>query len=81
MNSAFTVSERRRNPPTVVLLQGLRPILLGFARWVAAARDRNRTHRILGRLDDAMLKDIGLVRTQIEGVEHDPRYTRRSSGV
>jgi uncharacterized protein YjiS (DUF1127 family) len=78
MNSAFTVSERRRTPPTVVLLQGLRPALLRLAQWAAGARHRNRTHRILGRLDDAMLKDIGLVRTQIE---RDPRYTRRSSGV
>lgn len=78
MHSAFTVSERRRNPSTTVLLQGLRPILRGFAQWVAAARNRGRTRRILGRLDDAMLKDIGLVRTQIDGVEHDARYRRRS---
>jgi uncharacterized protein YjiS (DUF1127 family) len=74
MNTAFTVSERRRNPSTAALLQGLRPILLRLAQWMAAARDRSRTRRILGRLDDAMLKDIGLVRTQIDGVERDSRY-------
>jgi uncharacterized protein YjiS (DUF1127 family) len=59
----------------------LRPILRRIAQWAAAARDRNRTRRVLGWLDDATLRDIGLVRTQIDGVEHDPRYIRRSSGV
>jgi uncharacterized protein YjiS (DUF1127 family) len=81
MNSTLAVAERRRTPPTAVFLKRLRPILLSFARWAAAARDRNRTHRILGRLDDFALKDIGLVRTQIDGVEHDPRYTLRSPGL
>ena len=77
MKSAFTVAERRRNPPTAGLLQGLRPALRGFAQWVAAARDRNRTRRTLDHLNDQLLKDIGLVRNQIDGVEHDPRYRTR----
>ena len=77
MNSTFTVAERRRNPPTAVLLHWLRPALLPLARWVTAARDRSRTRRILGWLDDATLKDIGLVRNEIDGVEHDPRYRPR----
>jgi uncharacterized protein YjiS (DUF1127 family) len=77
MNSAFTVAERRRNPPTAGLLQGLRPALRRIAQWVATARDRNRTRRILSHLDDGLLKDIGLVRNQIDGVEHDPRYRTR----
>jgi uncharacterized protein YjiS (DUF1127 family) len=78
MNSTFAVAERRRTPPTAVFRRWLRPILLNIAHWAAAARDRNRTRRVLGRLDDFMLKDIGLVRDQIDGVQHDPRYRTRS---
>jgi uncharacterized protein YjiS (DUF1127 family) len=80
MASTFTVTERRRTPPVAVALQWLLQLPY-FANRAAAARNRNRTRRILDRLDDASLKDIGLVRSQIDGVEHDPRYTRRLPGV
>jgi len=79
MRSAFTLAERRQNPPTVVLTQWLRKAMLSLAGSAIAAQRRARTRRILGALDEAGLKDIGLVRSQIEGIERDPRYTRAPS--
>jgi uncharacterized protein YjiS (DUF1127 family) len=81
MNTTLTMAARRQIPPSAGLLHGLRPALLYFVRRVTAARDRARTRRVLGWLDDAALKDIGLVRDQIEGVEHDPRYRRQPPGI
>ena len=56
---------------------GLRLAVHGLASWATAVRNRHRTRRILGRLDDAALKDVGLGRSQIDGVESDPRYLPR----
>jgi uncharacterized protein YjiS (DUF1127 family) len=53
--------------------------MLSLAGSAIAAQRRARTRRILGSLDEAGLKDIGLVRSQIEGIERDPRYTRAPS--
>lgn len=78
MKNALAVAERRQIPPTVVLVRWLRPALRGLARWAVAARNRSRTRRVLGRLDEAGLKDIGLVRSQISGIERGPRYRTRS---
>lgn len=55
----------------------IRTLLLGAIRRVAAARARARTRKVLRSLDDYALKDIGLVRDQIDCVEHDPRYGTR----
>ena len=38
----------------------------GLLSWAAACLVRARQRRTLGELDDAMLKDIGLTRAEVE---------------
>ncbi len=76
MTDAIAMAERRRESPGATVLNGLRLAALALGRRAAAAYIQARTQRILSRLDDAALKDIGLVRSQIDGIEIDPRYTR-----
>jgi uncharacterized protein YjiS (DUF1127 family) len=45
-----------------------------------AMQERSRTRRILGDLDDAALRDIGLTRNEIRRIERDRRYRRYPSG-
>ncbi len=61
-------------PSANTAVSGIGATVVGFFRWMAAARARARTLRALNNLDDDMLKDIGLTRSQICGFEHDPRY-------
>ncbi len=80
MTSNFAVADERPASPTATLFANAADAFFGFARWVIAVRDRGRTMRVLSRLDDAALKDIGLTRGQIDAVERDPRYTPRFPG-
>jgi uncharacterized protein YjiS (DUF1127 family) len=80
MTSNFAVADDRRAPATAALFGCAADAFFGFARWVIAVRARAHTARILSRLDDAALKDIGLTRGQIDAVERDPRYTPRFPG-
>lgn len=76
MIDALALAERRRESAGAAILQGVRTVASAFARWAAASYGRARTQRILARLDDAALKDIGLVRSEIDGIDRDARYTR-----
>ena len=76
MTDCIAMAERRREPAGANVLNGLRLAALALGHRLASAYMRARTQRILSRLDDAALKDIGLVRSQIDGIEIDPRYTR-----
>jgi uncharacterized protein YjiS (DUF1127 family) len=62
---------------TSPVLHSIGSALLSAIQRAAAARARAHTRKVLGSLDDAALKDIGLVRNQIDCVEHDPRYGTR----
>ncbi len=80
MASTFAVPENRRDSVTAALFGRAEDAVFGLVRWVIAARARARTRRILSKLDDASLKDIGLTRDQIDAVEHDSRYAPRFPG-
>ncbi len=64
-----------RSSPSLMLRRNVGFALAGFVRMAVAAHRRARTRRILNGLDDNALKDIGLQRGQIDGVECDARYT------
>jgi uncharacterized protein YjiS (DUF1127 family) len=64
-------------PSTAPVSVTIGTLFLGLARRMTAAHARRRTERALSELDDAALKDIGLERSQIRALEHDPRYRMR----
>lgn len=74
MTSPFAVTGHYAARDHQSTLRGLGAAFYGFVRAVRMSRARSRTLRVLEGLDDAALKDIGLDRSQIPGVEHDPRY-------
>ena len=78
--SRHSAGTERRRGASESALQGLRTLARRLASWAMAARERNRTRRILGDLDDAALADIGLARNDLRRIEHDRRY-RRSPGA
>jgi uncharacterized protein YjiS (DUF1127 family) len=52
-----------------LLLCGFLATILGAARKkIAAAIERRRIRRTLGKLDDYMLKDMGIARSDIERI-------------
>ena len=79
-STAAVATDRPAYPQTTETTTALGAVgaaILGIAGRVAAARARARTLRTLRSLDDYALKDIGLTRSQIASVEHDPRYEPR----
>jgi len=76
--TADTTRDTREIPLGLVMVG---EIILHFAGRIAAARARFRTTRALMTLDDHALRDIGLTRSQIDSVEHDPRYGFRHIGL
>jgi uncharacterized protein YjiS (DUF1127 family) len=81
MTSSAAVAATRPAPTSAAgtspVLHSIGSALLSAIQRAAAARARAHTRKVLGSLDDAALKDIGLVRNQIDCVEHDPRYGTR----
>jgi uncharacterized protein YjiS (DUF1127 family) len=78
--SRHSIGTEERRGASEFALEGLRTLSRRFASWATAARDRRRTRRILGYLDDAALADIGLVRNDLYRIEHDQRYRRSPRG-
>ena len=73
MTQPYAVAHPSQAPAAV----SLSSLFLGLVRAMTAAQARRRTQRALSELDDAALKDIGLERSQIRALEHDPRYRVR----
>jgi uncharacterized protein YjiS (DUF1127 family) len=75
--------ETRTEGLTSRLWRALRRAWLGFWRW----RSLNATVAVLGGLDDRMLKDIGIDRSEIEsiaytsGAERRRRYVEMATGT
>ncbi len=80
MTIIFAVAEDRPATAATAIRRSAGFMVHGFVRRVTAAYAAARTRRILSRLDDYSLKDIGLSRGQIDAVERDPRYTPRFPG-
>ena len=52
-----------------LFLHGFFAMIIGTARKkIAAAIERRRVHSVLGKLDDYMLKDMGIARSDIERI-------------
>jgi uncharacterized protein YjiS (DUF1127 family) len=52
-----------------LLLRGYLAVIIGAARKrIAAALEQRRTRSALGKLDDYMLKDMGIARSDIERI-------------
>ena len=45
-----------------------------FFRWIAAVLREQQAYRELGQLDDRMLKDIGLARSDLRNAAAEPLY-------
>jgi uncharacterized protein YjiS (DUF1127 family) len=76
MNRHSVETESRRTSAEIAP-RGLRLIVLHFASWAIAMRERARTRQILSDLDDAGLADIGLTRSGIRYIASDRRYRRQ----
>jgi uncharacterized protein YjiS (DUF1127 family) len=81
MSAHFARAEDRPETTAAELLRGLGHAVSLVVLRLLAARNRARTRRILSGLDDAMLKDIGVTRGEIDAVERDPRYEPKFPGL
>ena len=61
-----TISHFWQIPP--VFLRNIADIVGALPEKIAAAIDRNRTRSALNRLDDYLLKDMGIARSDIERI-------------
>ena len=52
------------------------PVAVGFVDWLAAALERRRQRLALMQLDDRMLKDVGLTRTDLQHEVEKPFWRR-----
>jgi len=80
MNAFSAVAEPRHPTARTRAARAVGAAILGIASRMIAAQRRAQTLRVLGNLDDAALKDIGLTRGQIDAVERDPRYIAKFPG-
>jgi uncharacterized protein YjiS (DUF1127 family) len=70
-----------QNAPTLlqstsVFFRGIAIIIAALREKIAAAMERRRVRNTLGKLDDYMLKDMGISRSDIERISnrtHSPR--------
>lgn len=80
-NSTFAVAGaiRESGNPLVEAARNSASAIFAFARRIVEARMRSRTIRALEALNDYGLKDIGLCRSEIGGIDSHPRYSSRYS--
>lgn len=53
-----------------------RPVAVGLVDWLAAALERRRQRLALMQLDDRMLKDVGLTRSDLQHETEKPFWRR-----